>query len=178
MEPRPNQRPVSAQPALTDNARSSPDAVAAASETLDVAAVLLVLQAGFGLVAAVGLGLLTVIAGGAPLYLVALAVGLAGPLLALTLAAKLVRRRRWARRVTVVYEAFILLNAGVRFFFDREVALGLMVTLTSVVLPVLIWTLVVTPSARRATGTGRRRKRNAGALILPLDEPVALPQAA
>jgi O-antigen/teichoic acid export membrane protein len=141
---------------------------------LDVAAVLLVLQAGLGLVSAAGVLFLTIASGGAPLYAAALLVALVGPGLALLLARGMTRCRRWARNGVIAYEALILIGAGVRFFFDRDVALGLVVTLTSVVLPLAVCGLVLSPGARRAIAVRRRRR------IKPDVIPVAqeLPRAA
>jgi O-antigen/teichoic acid export membrane protein len=140
---------------------------------LDVAAVLLVLQAGLGLVSAAGVLFLTIASGGAPLYVAALLVALVGPGLALLLARGLTRCRRWARNGAIAYEALILIGAAVRFFFDREVALGLVVTLTSVVLPLAICGLVLSPGARRAVAVRRRRRGKSAVVAVPQTLPRA-----
>jgi hypothetical protein len=116
---------------------------------LDLAATLLIVQAGLGLVAAVGVGFLTVATGGAPLYLLAAAVALGGPLLAIVVARGLTRGRRWARNGALTYEALVLIGAVARLFFLRELAFGLVVTLTGIVLPLTVGGLVLSSAARR-----------------------------
>ncbi|MGH2531494.1 MAG: hypothetical protein ACRDJW_04215 [Thermomicrobiales bacterium] len=145
-------RPASTDPTRPVVISQSPPT----SEALDLAAVLLVVQAGLGLVAAAGVIFLTVLAAGAPLFVLASLAALAGPLLALMLARGLTRCRRWARNGAIVYEALILISAGVRLYFDREVALGLMVTLSSIVLPLAVCTLILNRAARRAITANRR----------------------
>ena len=140
--------------------------------TLDLAAVLLVMQAGFGLVSAVGLVVLTFFVGASPLVGPALLVAIGGPLMAILCARGLSRLRRWARNGALVYEALILLGAAFRFVIDRGVALSLVVTLTSVVIPLAVSVLVLSPSARRANAAARRRKRASAATELALPLPL------
>jgi len=158
--------PRSIRSAPPANAIATANPALATTGTLDTAAALLVVQAGFGLVSTAGLVVLLVMAGGAPIYLAATAVALLGPILAVTLAVGLTRARRWARRGAVAYEAIVLLHHAVRLFFDREVALGLVVTLSSVVLPLAIGALVLGREARRATAP-RRRDASAPAALDP-----------
>lgn len=139
---------------------SSPDLSAGIDlGLLDVAAVLLVLQAGLGLVSAAGVVFLAVLSGGAPLYLLASLVSLVVPVLAIVLARGLTRGRRWARNGSVAYEVLVLLNAAVRFVFLHEVAFGLLGSITGLVLPLVVCVLVLSPNARRAV-VHTRRARN------------------
>jgi len=149
---------MEARPARVETPAASPD-----MGILDLAAALLGLQAALGLVSAVGVAFLLALTGGSPLYVVTLGIALFGPVLALRLAIGLTRPRRWARRGAVAFEALVLLNAAARAFFDRELALGLVVTLSSVVVPLVVCGLALHPVARRATAPGpARRKRRQG----------------
>ncbi len=127
--------------------------------TLDLAAVLLVMQAAFGLVSAVGLMVIAFAIGASPFTGMALVVAVGVPMLAIVTARGITRRRRWARNVAVVYELIVLLGAIFRLIIDGSVALSLVVTLTSMVIPASVVLLVLSPSARRAVAAARRRKK-------------------
>jgi hypothetical protein len=136
--------------------------------TLDLAATLLVMQAAFGLVSAVGLVVLSFFVGASPLTGLALLVAVGVPLLAIIAARAITRQRRWARNVVIVYELVVLLGAVFRLIIDGSVALSLVVTMTSMLVPASVMVLVLSPSARRAVAGARRRKAQ--------DTPIELPE--
>jgi hypothetical protein len=126
--------------------------------TLDLAATLLVFQAALGLVSAAGVIFLGVLSGGHPLYVLASIAALMGPGLAILFARGLTRARRWARNWTIAYEALILAGVAVRVFFVRELAFGLVISITSIVLPLVVTALVLSPTARAAVRATSRPK--------------------
>lgn len=130
--------------------RSGGRNTAVSADTLDVAFVLLVLQAAFGFVAALGMFVLAAathslaLAGGGLLV----AVGVPGALL--LCAFGVARLHRWAWFCVLGFEAIELLGALFRLLLRAYSATSLVGLLTNLVVPALVAGLLLTPSARRA----------------------------
>lgn len=131
-----------------------------AADTLDIAFVLLVLQAAFGFVAAFGMFVLAAAtgslgpAGGALLFAVAV------PSAVLLCAFGVARLHRWAWFCVLGFEAIELLGAVFRLLLRAYSATSLVGVLANLVVPALVAGLLLTPSAcraiagRPAAGTG------------------------
>jgi hypothetical protein len=66
----------------------------------------------------------------------------------------------------------VLLGAVFRLIIDGTVALSLVVTMTSLLIPASVVVLVLSPSARRAIAGPRRRKSRPAPLELPESVPL------
>jgi hypothetical protein len=139
------------------------------TDTIDVAFVLLVLQAAFGFVAALGMFVLAAATHSLGLFGGALLFAVAVPSALLLCAFGVARLHRWAWYCVLGFEAIELLGALFRLLLRAYSTTSLVGLLANLVVPALIAGLLLTPSARRAIG---RRTTGAGT-----DEP-ALKQAA
>lgn len=121
---------------------------------LEVAAVLLVVQAGIGLLSTLVQMIMAVI--GIAQSPISLLISLGIPALTLASARALLRRRRWARRFALGLESVLILGAGARFVIGRELAFGLMPLVSLVILPLAVGVVLMRPETRRAMAAAKR----------------------
>ncbi len=114
----------------------------------DIAFVLLLLQGAMGLVSALGLLAFLHSVGGAIALLPAFGV----PLVLFGLAAGVSGYRRWARVAVIVFEGLVLLGATLRLFIGGEIAINIVMLLTTVAIPFAVSALLLTSGARQAGG--------------------------
>lgn len=129
--------------------------------SIDVVAMLLLLQAGISLVSLIG----TIVFGfffGNPLILAGpIAVGALGVLMPLLLTRGILRVRRKARTIVIVYQAVIMLAYVARLVIGQEYALGLIPLLTGIAVPMTILGIVLNRSCRRAFAKHPKKRRKA-----------------
>ena len=121
-----------------------------AAETLDIAFVLLVLQAAFGFVAALGTFVLAATTHSLGLFGGALLFAVAVPSALLLCAFGVARLHRSAWFCVLGFEAIELLGALFRLLLRAYSVTSLVGLLANLVLPALVVVLLATPSARRA----------------------------
>ncbi len=125
--------------------------------TIDVAFVLLAVQASIGIFAALTMLVIGAATGALPLMGSALLIAILWPAGALALAAATARLHRWARRGVLVYEGLALAAWAFSLLFSARDALHLMDLVTGAVLPLSIFVLMWMPSARMAVRRTPRR---------------------
>lgn len=117
--------------------------------TTDIAFVLLVLQGGIGLVSALGLLVFLHFLGGG---VIALLPAFGVPLVLFGLAAGVSGYHRWARVAAIVFEGLVLLGAVWRLFIGGELAINIVMLLSTVAIPFAVSALLLTRGAREASG--------------------------
>ena len=125
--------------------RDNHEGMTTGSGPIDTARVLVLIQGGILLTSTVESSLASTAFGLSP------AVGLTAvsALLALTAAAGLVRRARWARKVTLFGEAYLLVTLLIDMAISllmTQTPLGLVPLLTRGVVPVAVWRLLCQPA--------------------------------
>lgn len=126
------------------------DNVRVSAETVDLAFVLLVLQAAFGFVAALGMFVVAALSRSLALVGGGLLVAVAVPSAVLLLGFGVARLHRWAWFGVLGFEAIDLLGGLFRLAVHAYSATTLVGLLTNLVVPALVAGLLLTPSARRA----------------------------
>lgn len=179
--------PLDAAPVPGSVPKPAPDHAEEIPGAVELVVVLLLLQAGFGLLSAIGMLVLALFTGGLLAYWWALPLAVGSPVLLLWCARGLRRRRRRARTWVLWYEGLVVLNAAVRLVFDREVALGLVVSVATIGVPLVVCGVLLSPAVRpvyarspngrrrwfgvvgrrRARGSGGRRSNVRGAGVTP-----------
>ena len=131
-------------------------------DVIDVLVVLLLLQSAVTLLSAVGLLVLAAVTG-TPGALGMVGLVAAGPIMLLTIAVGVARRRPWARRGAVIVECVTLLGVNIGLLLDRlpqvNTDLGLAGLLTNVGLPVLVIVLAMSPAVERVTAVRSHQVR-------------------
>jgi hypothetical protein len=122
-----------------------------------IAAVLLTMQTGFGLLSALGLLVFARITGSIGTVVGAALLALLFPLLALVLAGGVALHHPWARRGALAFEAVTLFLALLRFILSRGETLALVPFLTTFALPVTVAALLLAPSSRQAIAPQQER---------------------
>jgi len=130
--------------------------------SVELVVVLLLLQVGFGLLSAIGMLVLALFTGGLLAYWWALPLAAGLPVLLLWCVRGLRRGRRRARTWVLWYEGLVLLNAAVRLVFDREVALGLVVSVTTIGVPLVVCGLMLSPAVRPIYARAPKAQRRFG----------------
>lgn len=143
------------------------------TSSIDLTAILLILQAGIGLVSWIGTIVLSVFMGNPILFAAPIAIGTIGVGLPLILARGILRLRRKARTAVIVYETVIVLAFIARLFIGREYAIGLVPLLTSTVVPLTVLTIVLNRSCRQAFAKQKRVRKAKKQKSAPVLEPVA-----
>lgn len=124
-------------------------------EILDVAAVLLLVQATVALMTSVGFFIWAIATGLLPVLVLNAVLEAGKPVLLIVLATSIVRRRRWARRWAVAYEALALAGLAANLLGGLlpvvQVGVSLVMIVTSAALPIALIAMLMSPSARQAT---------------------------
>ncbi len=115
--------------------------------TTDIAFVLLVLQGAMGLLSALGMLAFVRLAGGGP---IALLPAFGVPAIVFGLAAGVSGYHRWARVAVIVFEGLVLLGAALRLLIGREVALNIVMLLSTIAIPLSVSALLLSRGARQA----------------------------
>lgn len=149
------------------------------TSSIDVTAMLLLIQAGIGLISWIGTIVLGIFMGAPVLFAVPVAVGSIGVVLPLLFARGILRLRRKARTGVIVYQTVILLALIVRLIIGGEYAVGLLPLLTSGVLPLTILGIMLSRSCRRAFAKQRRPKhvKTKNSPVVSLDPAGGIEQA-
>jgi hypothetical protein len=129
--------------------------------SIDVAAMLLLLQAGISLVSLIGTIVFGFFFGNPLIFAGPIAVGALGILMPLLLMRGILRVRRKARTIVIVYQAVIMLAYAARLVIGQEFAIGLIPLLTGIALPMTILGIVLNRSCRRAFAKQPKKRRKA-----------------